>query len=236
MTEKLEPTGGTGVVRAAALVLIVVPFLEVFAMAHHPSVHAHELTQVVAELRAAAGSSALVHGILIALMYLVLLALTEFSVQSGLSRAAVRAALIAYGAGVVFMTAAALVSGFITGRIALAVPALAPADPALIVQFATLATLFNQAFARCAAVLMSAGIAAWSLALLRGSVAARAVGGFGLLTGIGCALAVISGVLRLDVHGMAAVLALQSLWTVGVGCLLWRATRAGYGPAQQAAA
>ena len=128
---------------------------------------------MVAELRASAGRSALVHGILIALMYLVLLALTEFSVRRGLARAAVRAALIAYGAGVLFMTAAALVSGFITSRIALAVPALAPADPALIAQLATFATLFNQAFAHCAAVLMSAGIAAWSLELLRGSVAAR---------------------------------------------------------------
>jgi hypothetical protein len=227
MTEKLEPMGGRGTVRAAALVLIGVPFLEVLAMAHHPSVHAHELTQVVAELRASAGRSAVVHGILIALMYLVLLALTQFSVWRGLSRSAVRAALIAYGAGVLLMTAAALVSGFITPRIALAVPALAPADPALISQFATFATLFNQAFAHCAAVLMSAGIAAWSLALLRGSVAARVVGGFGLLTGIGCALAIVSGVLRLDVHGMGAVLALQSVWTVGVGCLLWREARVG---------
>jgi hypothetical protein len=227
MTEKLEPMGGKAAVRAAALVLIVVPFLEVLAMAHHPSVHAHEVTQVVAELRASAGSSALVHGILIALMYLVLLGLTEFSVRRGLARVAVRAALIAYGAGVLLMTAAALVSGFITPRIALAVPALAPADPALITQLATFATLFNQAFARCAAVLMSAGIAAWSLGLLHGSIAARVVGGFGLLTGIGCALALVSGVLQLQVHGMAAVLALQSVWTVGVGCLLWRETRVG---------
>ena len=216
---------GTGTVRAAALVLIVVPFLEILAMTYHPSVHAHEVTQVVSELRASAGSSALVHGILIALMYLVLLGFTEFSVRRGLSRAADRAALITYGAGVLLMTLAALVSGFITPRIALAVPALAPADPALIVQLATFATLFNQAFAHCAAVLQSAAIAAWSLGLLRGSVAARVVGGFGLLTGIGCALALVGGVLRLDVHGMAAVLALQSVWTVGAGCLLWREAR-----------
>ncbi len=227
MTEKLEPVGTTGAVRTAALVLIVVPCLEVLAMAHHPSVHTHELTQLVAELRASAGRSAQVHGILIALMYLVFLALTEFSVRRGLARAAVRAALIAYGAGVIFMTAAALVDGFITPRIALAVPALAPADPALITQFATFASLFNRAFAHCAAVLMCAGIAAWSLGLLRGSVAARVVGVFGLLTGIGCALALVGGVLPLDVHGMAAVLALQSVWTVGVGVLLLREARPG---------
>ena len=227
MSEKREPTGEAGVLRAAALVLIVVPFFEVLAMAHHPSLHSHEATQVVAELRATAGASALVHGILIALMYLVFLALVEFSVRRGLARAAVRAALIAYGAGVLFMSAAALVSGFITPRIALAVPALAPADPALITQLAIFASLFNQAFAHCAAVLMSAGIAAWSLELLRGSGAARAVGAYGLLTGLGCVLAIVVGVLHLDVHGMTAVVLLQSVWTIALGALLLREVRAG---------
>jgi hypothetical protein len=227
MTEGSAPTGATGAARAAAWVLLGAPLVQILAMAHHPSVHAHEVTEVVSELRGSAGQSALVHGILIALMYLVLVALTEFSVRRGLARRAVRAALIAYGAGVLLMTAAALVSGFITPRIALAVPALAPADPALITQLATFAALFNQAFARCAAVLMSAGIAAWSLELLRGSVAARVVGGFGLLTGIGCALALVVGVLQLDVHGMSAVLGLQSVWTVGVGYVLLREARLG---------
>jgi len=119
------------------------------------------------------------------------------------------------------------VSGFITPRIALAVPALAPADPALIAQLATFATLFNQAFARCAAVLTSAGIALWSLDLLRGSVGARAVGVFGFLTGLGCATALVVGVLRLDVHGMTAVVVLQSAWMIGVGVLLLREARVG---------
>ena len=228
MNEKLEPTSRTGALRVAALILIIVPVFELFAMAHHPSVHAHELTQVVAELRATAGSSALVHGILIALMYLVLFALVEFSVWCGLARAAVRVALIAYGAGVFFMTAAALVSGFIIPRIAVAVPGLAPADPAVIVQFATFAMLFNQAFAHCAAALVSAGIAAWSLELLRGSGAGRrAVGAYGLLTGLGCLLAIVVGMLRLDVHGMTAVVLLQSVWMVALGVLLLREMRAG---------
>ncbi len=227
MTEKLEPMGETAAVRGAAWVLLGAPLIQLLAMGHHPSVHAHEVAEVVSELRASAGLSALVHGILIALMYLVLVALTEFSVRRGLARPAVRAALITYGAGVLLMTAAALVSGFITPRIALAVPTLAPADPALIAQLATFASLFNQAFAHCAAVLMSAGIALWSLDLLRGSVGARAVGVFGLLTGLGCAAAVVVGVLRLDVHGMTAVVVLESAWMIGVGVLLLREARGG---------
>jgi hypothetical protein len=225
MTEKLEPMGETAAVRAAAWVLVGAPLIQLLAMGHHPSVHAHEVAEVVSELRASAGRSAWVHGILIGLMYLVLVALTEFSVRRGLARPAVCAALITYGAGVLLMTAAALVSGFITPRIALAVPALAPADPALIAQLATFASLFNQAFAHCAAVLMSAGIALWSLDLLRGSVGARAVAVFGILSGLGCATAVVGGVLRLDVHGMTAVVVLESAWMIGVGVLLLREAR-----------
>jgi hypothetical protein len=37
MDEKREPMGETGVLRAAALVLIVVPFFEILAMAHQLS-------------------------------------------------------------------------------------------------------------------------------------------------------------------------------------------------------
>jgi hypothetical protein len=222
MSEKLEPVGGKGVVRAAALALVLLPALQILAMAHHPSLHAHEVSQVVSELRATAPLSALVHGILIGLMYVILLAFTEFSVRRGLSHPAVRAALVLYGAGVIFMTGAALVSGFITSRLGFVVPGAAPADDALIVRFVTFASLFNQAFAHCAALLMSAGIAAWSLELLRGGVAARVLGGYGLLSAIGCALALVFGVLRLDVHGMTVVVLLQSAWTIGVGVLLLR--------------
>ena len=209
--------------KAAGLILILAPLLEIVGMAHHPSVHGHDAAQLVEELRATAGLSAVVHGVLIALMFATLLALTEFALARGLSRVAVRWGLIAYGAGALALTAAALVSGLVTPRLAFVNPALAPPDPALTVQLTALAMLFNQAFARFGAVLMSAAIAAWSLDLLRDRGGARLLGVFGIVTGLGCALALCCGVLRLDVHGMTIVTVLDALWTVGVGCLLWRA-------------
>jgi len=222
MTEKRAAVEDKGLVRVAALALMLVPVLQILAMAHHPSLHAHDASQVVSQLRTTAPLSALVHGVLIAFMYVILLAFTEFSVRRGLSQPAVRAALILYGAGVIFMTAAALVSGFIVSRLGFVIPGAVPTDDTLIVKLVTFASLFNQAFAHCAAVLMSAGIAAWSLELLRGSGAARVLGGYGLLSAIGCALALIFGVLQLDVHGMTVVVLLQSAWTIGVGVLLLR--------------
>jgi hypothetical protein len=206
--------------RIAAWVLIAVPLLEIAAMAHHPSISSHEPVQIVTQLRALAALAAQVHGILIALLYACLLAVTQFAAERGLARAAVRSGLLAYAAGVIIMTPAGLVDGFILPRVALVLPGVAPAEPALIAQFALFAMLFNQAFAKCGAILMSAGIAALSLDLLRGALPQRALGIFGLASGLGCALAVGSGYLTLDVHGMSAVVLLQALWTIGAGVLL----------------
>lgn len=211
------------VLRIAGLVLMLAPLLEIIGMAHHPSAHGHDAAQLVEELRAAAGTAAVVHGILIALMFATLLALIEFSLARGLARAAVRVGLTAYAAGVLALTAAALVNGFVTPRLAFVNPALVPPDPALTVQLTVLAMLLNQAFAKYGAVLMFAATAAWSLDLLRDRGGARVLGAFGLAVGIGGTVALCSGVLRLDVHGMTVVAVLEAIWTVGAGWLLWQA-------------
>jgi hypothetical protein len=211
-----------GATRIAGWVLIAAPLLQIAAMAHHPSISSKDPAQVVTQLAALAALAAQVHGVLIGLIYAVLLALTQFATARRLACAAVRCGLIAYAAGVIIMTPAALVDGFIVPRVALTVPGIAPAEPALIAQFAGFAMLFNQAFAKCGAVLMSAGIAAFSLDLARGAQPGRVLGLFGLASGLGCALAIGTGWLRLDVHGMSAVVVLQALWTIGAGALLLR--------------
>jgi hypothetical protein len=209
--------------RIAAWALIAIPVLEIAAMAHHPSITSREPVQIVTQLRALAALDARVHAILIALIFAALFALAQFAAARGLGRAAVRTGLLAYAAGVMIMTPAGLVDGFIVPRVALVLPGIAPAAPDLLAQFAAFAMLFNQAFASCGAVLMSVGIAAFSLELLRAAPrGTRALGVFGLASGLGCALAVGSGWLRLDLHGMSAVLLLQALWTLGAGVVLLR--------------
>lgn len=191
-------------------------------MAHHPSVQAHGLSEALEELRGLATVSAWVHGIMIVLLYLQLAAFTEWSARLDLARPLVRTALLAYLCGTVLMSAAALVSGFVTPRIALVLPAQAAADPAAVVGLAALAQLFNQAFAHAAAVLSSLAIAAWSLTLVHGERWMRTLAVSGLLIGGGCALAVGCGLVPLNVPGMSLVAGLQGLWTVGAGIGLLR--------------
>lgn len=215
-----------GATRIAAWVLIAAPLLEIATMAHHPSISSAQPAQIVTQLLALAALDAQVHGILIGLLYAGLLAVMQFATERGLTRAAVRCGLLAYAAGVIIMTPAGLVDGFIVPRVALVLPRIAPAEPALIAQFAAFAMLFNQAFAKCAVLLMSAGIAAFSLDLVRDARFGRALGIFGLASALGCALAIGTGWLPLNVHGMSAVVLLQALWTVGAGALLLCGARA----------
>lgn len=208
--------------RVAAGVLIAAPLLQVLAMAHHPSVHAREPAEVLTQLRALGNLSGIVHGVLIGLVVAALLALLEFSVHRGLWRPLVRSALAAYALGVIFMTGAALVSGFIAPNVTSVNAGVTPSELQQTVSFLVFAMLFNQAFAKCAAILMSLGIVAWSVDLARGTGPARVLGGFGIASGLACALALAAGALHLDVHGMTLVTVVQALWTVGAGIVLLR--------------
>jgi hypothetical protein len=218
-TEAFRPARGAGVLLIAASVL------EIATMAHHPSVHASDARAALARLQELAPLSAWVHGILIALMLLGFFALSEFALWRGLTRWRVRAGLTAYAIGVMAMTGAALVSGFIAPQLFSLFDDPSAVDPTLIRVPLRLCALMNRALADLGAVAMSAGIFAWSLDLLTGQRAERAVGGLGVAVGLGCAVALIAGVLHLDVHGMMLTVVLQGIWTIATGVLLLGATR-----------
>ena len=208
--------------RAAGALLIVASIFELIAMAHHPSVHAADVAQAIVQLRAVSAAAAWVHGVLIALMLAGFFALTEFAWQRGITRPAIRAGLIAYAVGVVAMTGAALVDGFVTPRVAMLSPGVSATDLQVTAQLLKLCMVFNQALASLGTVAMSVGITAWSVDLMRGAGAERALGLFGVAIGLGSAGALILGALQLDLHGMMLVLLLQVIWTTGVGVLLLR--------------
>ena len=227
MPENVPGEARSRAARAAGALLIGGSLLEIAAMAHHPSVHAHDLAAVLVQLRALSAASAWVHGVLIALMLTVFFALTEFAWQRGITRPAIRAGLIAYAAGVVAMMGAALVDGFVTPGVATLGTGVSATDLQVTAQLLHLCILFNQALAHLGAIAMSVAIIAWSLDLLRRAGFERALGAAGIAIGLGCVAALIAGVLHLDVHGMMLVLALQAAWTIGLGVLLLRTRTVG---------
>jgi hypothetical protein len=208
--------------RIAGIVLVTVPLLSILMMAHHPSAGAHDPAGLVAEIAEKAPLSRIVHGALIALMGAELFAFIAFCKRVGFERSEVRAGFVAYSIGTGAMIGAALISGFIVSDLAAYYVQQASGDATSFVDLSRLAMTGNQALAKLGVVAMSAAIVLWSVALFRGG-RDRWVGIAGFIAGLAPAIALVAGVIRLDVGGMTLVVVLQAIWIVIVGIQLIRA-------------
>jgi hypothetical protein len=80
----------------------------------------------------------------------------------------------------------------------------------------------NQAFAMIFVVASSAAIVLWSAAILRSAGFSRPLGIYGCIIGPLTVIAVISGHIRLNVHGFGIVVLVQAVWFISAGVLLWK--------------
>ncbi|MEQ1894844.1 MAG: hypothetical protein ABL998_20065 [Planctomycetota bacterium] len=85
----------------------------------------------------------------------------------------------------------------------------------------------NQACAKVYVLGSALALALWSLAILRTRAFAAALGFGGLFLALASTVALLSGHLRLDVHGFGALVLAQAAWMIAAGVGLWR--RAGEG-------
>lgn len=214
----------SGTSRAVGIALIVAALLEIPVMLHHPTARMPEVAQTIARLRETTSVAVWVHGLLIGLMLVSFYGLTEFSVWRGIRRLPIRAALIAYAFGVVAMIIATTVSGFVSGEVGARVPATTATDLSVAGGLFILCGVLSRAMANLATVLMSAAIVTWSVDLFRSTWFERLLGAVGTAIGVWTVVELVTGALKLDVHGMLLVVVLQSVWAAGVGLLLAKAT------------
>src|ERR1700744_3753356 len=80
----------------------------------------------------------------------------------------------------------------------------------------------NQSFALIFVVASSIAITLWSVAILKGTTFARALGTYGCILGPITVLAVLSGHIRLNVHGFGLIVLGQAAWFIVAGVQLWR--------------
>jgi hypothetical protein len=206
----------------AAATLVFATAAEIILMAHHPSFGTADVRAAVRGIASAAGIDAWVHGGLIALMLLVAGALSEFCAQAGAARPLIRGGAIAYAAGVLALMGAALVSGFVVSDVVRSLSAVPSLDTQALQGMFLLCRALNQACASAGVLAMSAGIALWSVALMRDSGWRRLTGALGLVVVIVPATGLLSGAAHLNVFGMGAVVAIQGVWYIAVGVLLLR--------------
>lgn len=207
---------------AAGALLLTATLLEILVMAHHPSGHAPDIAAAVQQILQLGKLSAWVHGVALAAMLCIAYGLLEFTLRRGALRPWMRAGSIAYGAGVLVMMGASLVSGFILPGLVASTPHGSATDLAINAQLMILCRELNQSCANVATVAISAGICCWSVDFLRERGLLRVLGLLGLIVGILPAAALISGSLHLDVQGMSEVVWLQSVWNCAIAIVLIR--------------
>jgi len=220
-TPRSVPVPAPAEVRNAGIVLIATTLLAIVMMAHHPTAGSHDSVELARQISEMATLSRVVHGVLIALIVIQLYVFLIFSEWIRASRGIARFGLFAYAFGAIAMTGAALISGFLVSDLA-AHYADMPADhAAAFADLALFAMTGNQVLAKLGVIAMSAGILAWSIALI-GARETRWLAIVGFFASVGPAAALLAGVIRLNVGGMMIVVLCQAAWNVAAGIFLIR--------------
>lgn len=133
--------------------------------------------------------------------------------------------LVVYGVASVAVLIAAAVSGFIVPDL---MRLMARDVTAAAQQWKLMITSIfqiNQAFARIYSVAASLAIILWSVSALRSGGLGRKVAVYGCVIAPLLILGIVTGHLRMDVHGMGAVVLGQSIWFVVAGMEMYSAGR-----------
>lgn len=207
--------------RIAAIVLISVNVLSMFAMLHHPTAQGDSQTGFMQSLVSMGGLNQLVHGALIATTLITWLCLLEFSAPKW-KQALVRNGILLYSLGTFAIVGAALTNGFVIIRLAEALmqsPAgIQSASPMLF----QLTWAVNQTLTGFAVIAMCAGIACWSVHLFSGTTYARILGVFGLVMAFAQIAMQWIHHGNYDVHQMLVFVVWHALWCIAIAILMLR--------------
>lgn len=198
--------------------LIIGALAGLITMAFHPTGH-----QLVADFGRTAPLNAAVHT-----LALVSVAISFFGAL-GLTRRLTSdndiatAALVAYGFGALAAMCAAVASGLIAPNLVAGMLRGNEADRQVFQALFHYNGHVNQAFAKVFVVASCVAIVLWSIAILVNRKLARGAGFLGCFVGGLLVVELLSGHLRLDVHGFGLVMLGQGAWLALVGALLIRA-------------
>lgn len=204
--------------RKSGIALIVGSLGGILTMAIHPVAHGSLTAEQVEHLMSLSGVA---HSL--AMMSTLLLFLGACGLTQSIAKAdrISFAAIVTFGFSCVAVLIATAVSGFIVPSIMdlMAHDVSAAAHEWHIVT----AGIFqiNQAFARIYSVAASIAIILWSVSALRNGGLSRGVAIYGCIISPPIVLGIGIGHLRLDAHGMAAVVLGHAIWFVLVGSQLW---------------
>jgi hypothetical protein len=208
--------------RTAGLLMGAASLLTVVFMAFHPTVHARNTEELFAGIDKTAFVNRVVHGSLIALQVLLVVAFSSLASRLGLGSILVRTGFVTYVTGALAMSAAALINGLILTDFVARYESQTKATMDSAKHVMAYGFAANQICSKAGVLAMSIAVALWSIGLLFRGAGVRAVGVFGCIAGIIPAAALLSGYLHMDVHGMLAFVFAQTVWSLAVAWLMVR--------------
>lgn len=204
--------------------LIAGSVASIITMSLHPT--GHDLF-VAGQLHSVARLAIAVHALALVSLPVLFLGACGLSYRMASAGRLALAALATYGFALVAVMNAAVFSGLVAPGIASRIVEATPeASDAWRVAFRYNGDL-NQSFALVFVVASSAAILLWSTAILRGGGLARGIGTYGCILAPIILLVVLSGHLRLDVHGFGAIMLGQAIWFISAGAQLCKAEKQG---------
>jgi hypothetical protein len=195
--------------------LIVGTFSGLVTMALHPTGH-----QLMADYDRIAPLAIGVH--VLALTGLPITFFGALGLTRRLSSETATAALVAFGFATIAAMSAAVASGLIAPHLASWTFHAGTMEQEACKAVFRYNGEINQAFAKVFVAASSVAILLWSLAILAARTLARAAGVLGCVVGAIGLIGILSGSLRLDVHGFGLVVLAQGVWTLLVGALMTR--------------
>ncbi len=208
--------------KAAGSALVAASLLSLAFVAHHPVVRHRGAAEFVEEMAQKAFADALVHGSLLVLMALLLYGLSCLAARLGLHRFCPRAGLIAYALGAFLVSIAAVIDGFVIHDLTSRFEGRPTADLESLRHLLTFCAVFIRACSRIWVVATSVAVALWSIELLRYPGLTRVVGALGCLAGAAPVVALLSGNLPMNVHGLLLFIGCQTIWNAAVAWLLFQ--------------
>jgi hypothetical protein len=206
---------------AAGIAIACCAVVTIFAVAHHPTVSARAPAEAMAAMVRVATPDRIVHGVLIAIMAVLLFGFSVFSLRRGLHRATSIAGLIAYAAGVIALTGAGLIDGFLVPAIAERYARASPEAIKTTIPLLLVGALTIQILSKFGIVAMSTAVAFWSADLVATPGVLRATGVIGFVSGIvAVVFLVFAG--NLNPHSLGAIVTAQAVWYLAVAVLLVR--------------
>jgi len=202
--------GGIALIAGSAGMLVT--------MAFHPS--GHDLFQP-GQLDHMAHLAVAVHALALASLPVLFLGALALSRRVARPARYEVAGLVLYGFALAAAMCAAVMSGFVGSALAREIVDAVPPSEAWRIVFHYNSHV-NQGFAQVYVVASSLAIVLWSAAILRSAALARGVGIYGCVLGPIILLAVLSGHLRLGVHGFGLIVLGQAAWFIASGALLCR--------------